>query len=1614
MAWESMKAELLIQLKEQIDKRGDKDHLAQLHDLADRFFERFPAEDIKNSTVENLYGLLYGLWYFMQQWDGPKAKVRLFNPEMEAHGWEGRFTVVAVLCRDIAFTTASLRGELTNRGVRVHTINSCNVINARSKEGQLTEAFIGDETIQNASAESLVYFEINPHTQQAERDELQRALEDVLSEVGLVVDDFEPMVSKLGEANKTVADSKQIEDSAREESTDFINWLEEGHMTLLGYEYLTVDYKGHEPKITADESLSLGMLRKRRSSGVRDLAEDLEQLSKDDLLNHQISFSKSRIRSRVHRQVYPDYVDIKVYDKKDRVIAMHRFMGLYTVGVYTMSPSLIPVLRKKVQAVINMSGLDNRSHEGRELVRVLEMFPRDELFQTTISDLYRTCSAVNAIQERRRVRLFVREDTHHKFFNCLVYAPRDRFNTELRVEFEKILRKAFGAQESEFNTHFSESSLVRCHFVLRVDPTIRVKYDIREIEEQIVRATLSWEDRLQQRLMEEYGEERGDGIMRLLGNGFPPGYRDDFDPRVAVLDISKIQRLIDGEPLAMSLHRRREDHDSAMMRLRLYNEDRSLPLSDVLPILENLGLRVVTERPYGLKASNGKTYWIQDFTLIYSLAHDIALDDIKEEFEDAFSRIWFGEAESDSFNRLLIGTRLSWREIAVLRAIARYMRQLRFNFSTEYIAETLTHHLPLTSILVELFLTRFSPAFDGDDAWREEREAKLERELLDSLEQVQNLGEDQIFRRFLAHIKAIVRTNFFQQDEQGELKPYFSFKMRPSDIPDAPRPVPLFEIFVYSPRVEGVHLRGGKVARGGLRWSDRLEDYRTEVLGLVKAQQVKNAVIVPVGAKGGFVAKRLTSDMSREEVQKEGIACYQMFIRGLLDITDNNVEGNIVPPSMVVRKDEDDPYLVVAADKGTATFSDIANELAAKYNFWLGDAFASGGSVGYDHKKMGITARGAWVSVQRHFRELGVDVQNTDFTVVGIGDMSGDVFGNGMLCSEHIRLQSAFNHLHIFVDPNPDSKSSYAERKRLFELPRSSWEDYDAKLISKGGGIFSRAAKSIDISPEMQKCFDIKETALTPNELIACILKAPVDLLWNGGIGTYVKASSEQHGDVGDKANDGLRVDGRDLRAKVVGEGGNLGLTQLGRVEFCLNGGRCNTDFIDNAGGVDCSDHEVNIKILLNGILQRGDLTEKHRNALLEDMTESVSELVLHNNYRQTQALTLIESQVDARGGEYRRFITALESRGALDRQLEFLPSDEELGERKVQGKGLTRPELSVLLSYSKAILKERFAEANFPIGSHLAKVVDSAFPERLRKEYGDEIQQHQLYAEILATQLANGIVNRMGLNYMTRLQKATGTPFEGLAQVYAAVQEIFGIDELWAAIEALDLKVDAAMQTEMLLALVRLVRRASRWLVRNRRSFESPSSLIEEFQSGVATLRAALPEHMRGEDAKQFQAMRARFVEAGVPEDLAANVALVARSYLSLGIIEASKQSGADIMELAALYYHMGEHLELDWFARQITNLPVDNEWQALARDAYLEDLEWQQRSLTIGVHRHVAKEGDLEAGINAWQDSQGYLYQRWHDLLGELHSSPTSDLALFAVANRELLDLAQASLSE
>jgi glutamate dehydrogenase len=1612
MAWDTLKESLLAELALRIDARAEPADRESLHNLSASFYSRFPAEDMHGRSVENLYGCLYGLLRFMLKWpDNTQPRIRIFNPEIQSHGWESKYTTLVVLCRGIPFTTSSVRGELNRRNLLIHTIASASLSVRRGEQGELENVLPGDNGDHASNpGEALLFFEIGRHSNPRELEDLREVLEEILAEVAVVVDDFPAMCERLHTARSDTGCSGCVDQGYRDEAVEYLDWLERDHMTLLGYEYLKVKRSGSSTRIKVEKKSSLGLLRHRTTRGVQDLQSDLDNMSLEQLHRKQLSFSKSRVRSRVHRLTYPDYVVLKVFDETGEVVGQHRFIGLYTSSVYTMNPKFIPILRRKVEQVLALSDLEWAAHESRELARVLEVFPRDELFQSSVQELYDTVNTVNRIQERRQTRLFVRKDVHGKFVTCIVYIPRDRYTTEQREKIEAILSGAFHAEESEFTTHFSESILVRVHFVLRVDPAIPLSFDASEIEGQIVQATLAWEDRLRYRLVEEFGEEHGEQYVRDLGPGFPPGYRDDFDPRIAVLDIKKILRLMRGEELAMSLYRLVEEGDD-MLRLRLYHSGTSLPLSDVLPILENLGLRVVTERPYGVRARDGKVYWVQEFSLIYSLSHNIVMDEVKVEFEDAFGRIWFGEAESDSFNRLLIGTRLNWREIALLRAYARYLRQVHFPSSVDYIAETMADHLNITAGIVELFLTRFSPVFDGDEDWRGQRELAVEERILDSLEEVQNLGQDRIIRQFLRVIKATLRTNFFQEEDDGTLKPYFSFKLRPSAIPDIPKPVPMFEIFVYSPRVEGVHLRGGKVARGGLRWSDRQEDFRTEVLGLVKAQQVKNAVIVPVGAKGGFVARQLRPDMSRDEVQQEGIACYKLFVRGLLDITDNRSDSGIVHPNHVVTKDDEDPYLVVAADKGTATFSDIANAISADYNFWLGDAFASGGSVGYDHKKMGITARGAWVSVQRHFREMGVDVQKTDFTVVGIGDMAGDVFGNGMLSSRHIRLLAAFNHMHIFVDPDPDAAGSFIERERLFQLPRSSWEDYNKELISAGGGIFLRAAKSINISPQMQERFVIDAETLPPNELISHLLRAPVDLVWNGGIGTYVKSRMETHMDVGDKSNDGLRVNASELRCRVIGEGGNLGITQLARIEFALGGGRSNTDFVDNAGGVDCSDHEVNIKILLNAVVARGDLTEKHRNALLEEMTDSIAELVLNNNYSQVQAISLAEFQAEERSGEYRRFIGSMEEEGWLDRALEFIPSDEELAERRVQGKTLTRPELCVLISYSKAVLKERLIASDLGQDPYLENAIKTAFPPRLVSEYGEEILQHRLHREIMATQIANDIINRMGLNFMLRQSKATGAQPADVARAYTTVLEIYRLKDIWSRIEGLDHQVASGVQMEMMLGLIRLVKRATRWLLRNRRHQLAPTQGIAEFDEGLELLRDAFPNMLRGRASEQYQSLFDHFVEEGVDEELARTVAGTDVGYTALGIIQAAGETDAPLMDVANLYFTMGERLELDWFSGQILASKVDNEWQALARDTYMEDLEWQQRTLAVGALRHMGEDHNLLGCMQRWEEQEASLLARWQDMLTQLHATEAPDFAMFAVANRELLDLAQSS---
>ncbi|ROS04999.1 glutamate dehydrogenase [Sinobacterium caligoides] len=1605
------KRKFVAVLEEEIKRRVTAEESEKVADFARHFLANFPVEELESREINDSYGTIYSWWRSIQQVSLNTPTISVFNPEFEKDGWQSKRTIVSIISRDMPFLLDSVRLELNRRNIVIHTIHSF-VINAHRDDDEQLLGLVSPDSEEKGRKEALLYLEIAKHSDVIEIAALVETIKEILGEVECVVDDWPTMTTHI-EAVAEQLDSQiaGASSSDQKEVQLFLKWMASNHFTFLGYEELAVNYEGGKVLVEQVKDSALGLTKLRGSMGSYELYNELTSSAvSPSCLEGILTFSKSSVRSRVHRLVYPDYVGLKRFDEEGRVIGEYRFLGLYTSNVYTISPRQIPVIRRKTAAVLARSGLDVKSHDGRELLRVLETYPRDELFQSRTEELYHTAIQINHIQERRIVRLFMRRDKFGKFVTAMVYTPRDIYNTNLRERIEKTICDALNAQESEFTTYFSESILARTHIVFRVG-TDALDFDVKKLEHDLMRVTKEWTEQLREVLIDEFGEERGTAIAGEYANAFPLGYQEDFSVRTAIADIRKVQSLKKIGDIEMSFYRVMEERDN-MLRFRLVNFHEPLALSDMLPIMENLGLRVVSERPYGITRRDGEKVWIHDFSLIYSLSDSLDVDSVKEKFQEAFFSIWQNRAESDSFNKLLLGTMLSWRDIALLRAYARYMKQVAFSFSESYIADTLCSHLDITRDIVRLFKVSFDPGLRLSSEQRATKQDIVTRRIIAALDDVHSLSEDRVIRHYLDLIQATLRTNYFQLDANESLKSYFSFKFNTQAIPEVPEPRPEFEIFVYSPRVEGVHLRGGKVARGGLRWSDRYEDFRTEVLGLVKAQQVKNAVIVPVGAKGGFVAKNLPLNGSREDMQAEGIACYRIFIQGLLDITDNIVDGSVVPPKKTIRKDEDDVYLVVAADKGTATFSDIANDIAKSYNFWLGDAFASGGSIGYDHKKMGITARGAWVSVQRHFREMGIDVQSTEFTAIGIGDMAGDVFGNGMLLSEHILLKAAFNHQHIFIDPNPVAATSFAERKRLFDMPRSSWADYDESLISEGGGVFSRQAKFVRISEQIKAVFGIHQDRLTPNELLTILLKAEVDLIWNGGIGTYAKASTESHADVGDKANDVLRVDGRDLRCKVIGEGGNLGFTQLARVEYGLKGGRSNTDFIDNAGGVDCSDHEVNIKILLNSIVANGDMTEKQRVQLLEEMTESIAESVLQNNYRQVQALSLAERQVLQRSAEYSRYINQLEAEGQVDRQLEFLPDDELQMERLAQGKGLTRPELSVLISYSKSILKAELATSNIPDDPYLAGSIESAFPARLLEQYRDNMYNHSLRKEIIATQVANDVVNTMGITFVHKLVQSTAADSCDVARAYMTAKAIFRLDEVREQIEALDHQVDADVQMQMLDMMMGMMRRACRWFVRNRRSLIKPEQEIGIFAEGVRALSVDIHKYLQGSLEDVWGISTQYFIDKGVPVELANYVAATPMLYSCLGIIEAAGRTEMSLETVAKTYFAAGEQLELPWFTQRLLALSSDNHWQALAREALLDDVEWQMRTITVGIINHCGERcANADEAVKGWMETQSAQVERWHATMTELHATVNQEFAMYSVAIRELLDLAQSA---
>jgi glutamate dehydrogenase len=1602
---EQAKAEILQQIVATIHDKVPEDRRDQVEAFALQYYQRLAPEDLVELEPEDLYGAVLAHWRLAQQRQPGEAKVRVYSPRFEEHGWRSKHSIVEIITDDMPFLVDSVAMELNRNGLVIHLPIHPVIAVRRDEDGELVEVL--EPEAPDGIRESFLHFEVDRQSEPEVLDRLRAGVERVLVDVRNAVEDWPAMREQVHRILEEYAERPPVEEAELAEARALLEWIDDHHFTFLGYRAYDLVTEEGEDVLRPVPGTGLGILRqgeaKPASASFAKLPPEARRLARE---RHVLILTKANSHSTVHRPSYLDYIGVKRFDEQGQVIGEWRFLGLYTSAAYNRNPRDIPVLRRKVAKVLERAGLPRYSHDWKALLNILETFPRDELFQISDDQLFDTAMGILRLEERRRVRLFMWHDDYGRFISSLVYVPRDRYTTSVRRRIETVLHQAFPGASFDFQVWLSESVLARLHFIIRVPPGQMPSYDARELEAKLVAVTRSWSDELHAMLLELHGEEEGNDLFSRYGEAFPAAYVDDFPARNAVYDIQRMEDLERRGGLNMNLYRPLEA-PAGLLRFKLFWAERPLPLSDAVPMLEDMGVEVVEERPYEIRPPGRPgPIWVHDFGLTYTGGGELELGRVRDVFQEAFAATMRGQAESDGFNRLILGARLTWREIVVLRAYCKYLRQTRLTFSQEYMEQALANNPEIARLLVELFRVRFDPA-RGADA--DDRAEDLRERLATSIDRVANLDEDRILRSFLGMVEATLRTNYYQTAQDGRAKPYLSFKFDPAKVSSLPKPRPMFEVFVYSPRTEAVHLRGGKVARGGIRWSDRREDFRTEVLGLMKAQMVKNAVIVPVGAKGGFVVKRPPLEGGREALMEEVVACYSTLMRGLLDLTDNRVDGRVVPPPQVVRYDDEDPYLVVAADKGTATFSDLANQVAQEYGFWLDDAFASGGSAGYDHKKMGITAKGAWESVKRHFLEMGLDTQTTDFTVVGIGDMSGDVFGNGMLLSRHIKLVGAFNHLHVFLDPDPDPEASFAERERLFALPRSSWSDYDPELISEGGGVWPRTAKSIPLSEPVRRLLDVEAEALTPNDLISAMLKAPVDLLWNGGIGTYVKASRESHADAGDRTNDAVRVDGHDLRARVVGEGGNLGFTQLGRVEYALAGGRINTDFIDNSGGVDCSDHEVNIKILLNQVVGDGDLTRKQRDKLLANMTDDVEAAVLQDNYRQVQAISVTEAQAPQLLDAQARLMRSLERAGRLDRRLEFLPNNEELAERRAAGRGLTRPELAVLLAYSKIVLQDELVASDVPEDDYLADDLERYMPPKLRERFRPQLHRHPLRRDIIATYVTNSMVNRAGSTFAHQLHEETGASPPDIARAYTVAREVFDVRRLWKDLATLDAIVPAIVQIELQAEARKMLERSTLWFLRNRRQPLDIAATVSRFAPGIASLAQELPKLLAPADSEALDRLAERFIAEGVPAELATRVASLDALFSGLNVIEVASTCGETVEAVAAVYFALGYKLDLHWLRDQIAKLPAETHWQTLAQGALRDDLYSEQRELTTEVLKPGTEDRDAEALIDAWLEENRASVNRANSILSDLREAETLDIAMLSVALREIRNLSE-----
>lgn len=1597
--------------------------------FAEIYLAALEDEDIAPYSVHDMLRILKELWDFMEVRAPGVTNIEITSPLNRKLDWDNKRTSIFIATKERPFLIDSIAAEIIQHDMRIFSLMHPMVAVKRDDKNYKCQD-VSDNSNKDYPHESILFIEIEGSLSKTQCDTLKNAILNIVDDVRYATNDWLDMKAKVLHCIGDLHKASPKDPNELQKYLDFLQYIYDDNFTLLGYrEYEFSRKDGHiHSKITKNSSL--GLLHDDKTPAYTtdcksSLAPEFQDLRATQDI---ITVSKVSRNSTVHRPVPLDGIHIKMFDNSGNVCGEKLFIGLFTSVTYSRSVKDVPLLREKVKKIIEICSFTPNSHDYKALTHILEKYPRDELFQIQAEQLATFVHSILRLQERPRIALYTRKDPFKRYISCLVYIPRDTYSTYIRELFQDILGQEMNGHCSTFYTTLDDSPLARVLFIVKTEQNTKYDFDEAVIEQKLVEAGRPWNEKLLQTFIEKEGEEKTSfELAQRYGKAFPSAYTEKFSTAQAIKDIHKIEDVYASGNIEQVLYRPK-GLSKNRVRLKIYNPENAISLADIIPIMKNMGLRVQSEYPFEVKLTERKNdVWIHDFLMLIEREDtEVTVDDIKENFENALHHIWYKKAEDDRLNALIVTANIPWRDVVILRSYTKYLRQANFPFTPDYIIRALTDFPEIAKLFVEWFKVKFDPEnfattkskskkTDKALTISHEEQKKLnkgfEMRMETALNKVSSLDQDRILRSFGMLIKQTLRTNFFQKDEKNRDKTYVSFKLNSKEIHFLPMPRPDVEVSVYSPRMEGVHLRGGKIARGGIRWSDRHEDFRTEILGLMKAQTVKNSVIVPVGAKGGFIVKNPPKSGGREAFLQEGIACYKTLIRGLLDITDNLSGESILPPNHVVRYDNDDPYLVVAADKGTATFSDIANSLSQEYDFWLSDAFASGGSAGYDHKAMGITARGAWESVKRHFRELDKDIQSEDFDVIGVGDMGGDVFGNGMLLSEHIKLIGAFNHLHIFCDPNPDIKKSLKERQKLFKNVKG-WNEYDTSILSAGGRIYSRSDKSLTLTKEIKARFGIKANEVSPIDLIRAMLKSKTDLLWFGGIGTYIKASSESHHDVGDKANDALRVDARQVNARVIGEGANLGITQKARIEMAKNGTKLNADFIDNSGGVDCSDHEVNIKIMFSQYMRqnKGKLLVEKRNKILEKMTDNIAEQVLEDNYQQSQAISLAKKTSVSELRIHSRLIAHMERHNGLDRDLETLPYDEEITQRTKTGTGLTRPELATLIAYCKIRLYNELLKSDVPDSPIFDDWLISYFPDELQKTYKDTIHSHRLRREIVATRLTNTTINRFGPGFVFNLEQKTDTLPHQVARSSFFVRQTFGFKKLWTDIEKLDNKVCADAQLDALLDIKNLAEHATLWLLKKAllESESDVSKLSEMYQKGYEALKTELQkERISKNIAHAMRHTKKNYAKKGLDDKLASELAMLPFLRSSCDITHMALANGYDTAEVAEIYFAIGDELDISWLHDQARKIYAGNKWQENVLQTIRDELYDIHAEICAAV-LHANKKAPHKQKITNWMGAHSRAILGLQRMVLEMKGKKSLDIAMLSVAEHRLRRLA------